>query len=165
MKLFSGECHKTSLMKSQNWFSQWLGAIRQQAISWTNVDPDLCCHMALLGNNSFSYYKLQFGAATELTHWGLVMPIRRQRSGSTLAQVMVWCLMAPRHYLNQCWLIISKAPVTHSLQPVGDLLATKISRGRREVAGWLQGNRRLVADRLQKVAGTIWSQGGFGCCK
>ena len=55
------------------------------------------------------------------------------------------------------------APVTHSLQPVGDLLATKISGGRREVAGWLQGGRRLVGDRLQKVAATIWSQGG--CCK
>ena len=59
----------------------------------------------------------------------------------------------------------SKAPVTHSLQPVGDLLATKISGGCREVAGWLQGGRRPVADRLQTVAGTIWSQGGFGCCK
>ena len=57
------------------------------------------------------------------------------------------------------------APVTHSLQPVGDLLATKISGGCREVAGWLQGGRRPVADRLQTVAGTIWSQGGFGCCK
>ena len=32
----------------------------------------------------------------------------RQRSGSTLAQVMAWCLMAPSHYLNRCWLIISK---------------------------------------------------------
>ena len=30
-----------------------------------------------------------------------------QRSGPTLAQVMAWCLMAPSHYLNQCWLIIS----------------------------------------------------------
>ena len=27
-------------------------------------------------------------------------------SGSTLAQVMAWCLMAPSHYLKQCWLII-----------------------------------------------------------
>ena len=34
--------------------------------------------------------------------------IWRQRSGSTLAQVMAFCLMAPSHYLNQCWLIISK---------------------------------------------------------
>ena len=29
-------------------------------------------------------------------------------SGSTLAQVMAWCLMAPSHYLNQWWVIISK---------------------------------------------------------
>ena len=31
-----------------------------------------------------------------------------QRSGSTLVQVMACCLTAPSHYLNQCWLIISK---------------------------------------------------------
>ena len=37
-----------------------------------------------------------------------------------------------------------KAPVTHSLQPVGDLLATKISGGRWEVAGWLQGRRSFA---------------------
>ena len=35
--------------------------------------------------------------------------IRRHRSGSTLAQVMACCLTAPNHYLNQWWLIISKA--------------------------------------------------------
>ena len=35
------------------------------------------------------------------------------RSRSTLAQVMAWCLMAPRHYLNQCWLII-KGVLWHS---------------------------------------------------
>ena len=29
-------------------------------------------------------------------------------SGSTLALVMACCLMAPSHYLNQCWLIISE---------------------------------------------------------
>ena len=30
-----------------------------------------------------------------------------QRSGSILAQVMAWCLTAPSHYSNQCWLITS----------------------------------------------------------
>ena len=30
---------------------QVIGAIRQQAITWANVDPDLCCHMASLGPN------------------------------------------------------------------------------------------------------------------
>ena len=34
--------------------------------------------------------------------------IWRQGSGSALAQVMACCLTAPSHYLNQCWLIISK---------------------------------------------------------
>ena len=32
--------------------------------------------------------------------------IWRQRSGSTLAQVIACCLTAPSHYPNQCWLII-----------------------------------------------------------
>ena len=32
--------------------------------------------------------------------------ICQQISGSTLAQVMACCLMAPSHNLNQCWLII-----------------------------------------------------------
>ena len=30
------------------------------------------------------------------------------KSGSTLAQVMACCQMAPSHYLNQCWLIITE---------------------------------------------------------
>ena len=34
--------------------------------------------------------------------------ICRQRSGSTLAQVMACCLTAPSHYLNRCWLIVSE---------------------------------------------------------
>ena len=32
--------------------------------------------------------------------------IWQHRSGSALAQVMVWCLLALSHYLNQYWLII-----------------------------------------------------------
>ena len=34
--------------------------------------------------------------------------IWRQESRSTLVQVMACCLTAPSHYLNQCWLIITK---------------------------------------------------------
>ena len=37
--------------------------------------------------------------------------------GSTLVQVLAWCLMAPSHYLNQCWLIIYEV-LWHS--PVGN---------------------------------------------
>ena len=39
---------------------------------------------------------------------GISYAIWRQIYGSTLAQVMACCLTAPSHYLNQCWLIISK---------------------------------------------------------
>ena len=42
------------------------------------------------------------------THWGIVTPYGRRRSGSPLAQVLACCLTAPSHFMNQCWLIISK---------------------------------------------------------
>ena len=47
------------------------------------------------------------------THWFInsLWPndaIWRHSSVSTLAQVLACCLMAPSHYLNQCWLIFSK---------------------------------------------------------
>ena len=50
----SDECHGTYLKISQNWFRQWLGAIRQQVITWANVDPDLRHHMASLGHNELT---------------------------------------------------------------------------------------------------------------
>ena len=53
------ECHSNLLMISQHWFRYWLGAVRPQAITWANIDPDLC-HIASLSPN-------------ELTHWGWVM--------------------------------------------------------------------------------------------
>ena len=30
------------------------------------------------------------------------------KCGTTLTQVMAWCLRVPSHYLNQCWLLISQ---------------------------------------------------------
>ena len=38
--------------------------------------------------------------------------IRWQRSGSTLDQVMVCCLMAPSHHPNQCWLPFMQCVIT-----------------------------------------------------
>ena len=34
--------------------------------------------------------------------------IRRHRSGSTVTQATACCLAVPRHFLNQCWFIISE---------------------------------------------------------
>ena len=52
LRLPSGECHKTSLTIIQHWFKEWLGAVRQQAIAWTNVDHVLLYHKATLSHNA-----------------------------------------------------------------------------------------------------------------
>ena len=43
--------------------------------------------------------------------------IWQHRTWSTLAQVTACCLTAPSHYLNQCWLIISKVQSHSSGNP------------------------------------------------
>ena len=58
--------------------------------------------------------------------------IWRQRSGSTLAQIMPCCLAAPRHYLNQYWLIISgvhwnSSEGNFTIDTLSNPLVTKIS--------------------------------------
>ena len=35
----------------------WMSLDRQQAITWANVDPDLCRHMASLGHNEVMKYR------------------------------------------------------------------------------------------------------------
>ena len=42
----------------------------------------------------------------------------RHKSGPKLAQVMACCLKAPSHYLNQCWLSISKVLCHSSEDPI-----------------------------------------------
>ena len=56
--LSSVECHGTIQMVSQHWFRQRLGAVRQQAITWANVDQDICRLMASLGHNNETYQKI-----------------------------------------------------------------------------------------------------------
>ena len=42
----------TALMISQPWFRLWLCAVRQQALTWANVDSDSSHHTALPGHNA-----------------------------------------------------------------------------------------------------------------
>ena len=43
------ESQRTSPMVNQHWSNQWLGFIRQPAVTWTSVDQDRPRHMASLG--------------------------------------------------------------------------------------------------------------------
>ena len=81
-----------------------------------NIDPiahpwgqDMGC---LLWVDTLIYVVLQTALTlswhSAVLNFGPSDAIWRQKSGSTLAQLMAWCLTAPSHYLNQCWLIISE---------------------------------------------------------
>ena len=60
VKLLSDECHWSLPVISKHWFREWVSAVRQQAITWANVDPDLCHHMVSLGHNEFLSWILLF---------------------------------------------------------------------------------------------------------
>ena len=74
--------------------------------------------MALICSCHFLEYS-NVSTRFRLTHCGLVTPCgdipSGQKSRSTLGQVMACCLMAPSHYLNQCWLIIGQV-LWHSVE-------------------------------------------------
>ena len=65
---------------SQHWYRLWLGSMRQQAITWANVDQDPCRHMASLDPNElmrdcsccFQIFDVHEYPENidELTYWG-----------------------------------------------------------------------------------------------
>ena len=118
MKLPSDEFHWTVLMISQHWFRLWLGAVRQQAITWAHVDPDFCHHMASLGQNELTHWPLRdvevilqmycSNSIYALMSWALILwnwflMSTTELHSSKLVQVMACCHQATSHYLSQCW--------------------------------------------------------------
>ena len=94
-KLQSDEHHWTLVMISQHWFRYWLGAVRQQAITWTNVDQDPCHHMASLGHNEL---KRQLHTLSSLVpHIKQTQNSTRHWNGIKLASIIliwhVWVLL------------------------------------------------------------------------
>ena len=43
------------MISIQHWFRLWLDAVKQQAITWANVDQDVCHHVASLEGNELTY--------------------------------------------------------------------------------------------------------------
>ena len=74
--------------------------------------PSLCWDM--MQNANFFYVSWDKLSLTRVNSSWPSDAISRHRSGSTVAQVMTCCLMAPSHYQNQCWLVIGhlQGPVT-----------------------------------------------------
>ena len=63
----SGEWHKTSLKISEHCFGELLGVARQGAITSTNVDPELCHHMASLDHNELRIIKNKITSNLEIS--------------------------------------------------------------------------------------------------
>ena len=80
----------------------WLGHRRQRASSDAFL-VHICSNQLSFKGNNFVLHGAHFNSL-----WPSDTTLWRHKSGSTLAQVMACCLTAPSHYLNQCWLIISK---------------------------------------------------------
>ena len=74
-----------------------IGRFRTIGRSQLSNPSDLSCFL--------QEFEIKCMFTSKLTHCGLSSGIIwRHRYGSTLAQVMSCCLLAPSHYLNQCWL-------------------------------------------------------------
>ena len=71
---------------------------------WIGSHVQLRLRMCSLVNYSIMYIFQLTWTINSLWPSGAIW---QHRSGSTLAQVMACCLMAPSYYLNQCWLIIN----------------------------------------------------------
>ena len=50
--LLFGECHRLS----QYYFTDWFSAVRQQACTCANFNPDLCRHKSSLGHNGLAHW-------------------------------------------------------------------------------------------------------------
>ena len=74
----------------------------------TNFPTHLWCRYHILPRQRYEPDFNSLGPSDAIWHW---------RSWSTLVQVMACCLMAPSHYLNQCWLIISNI-LWHSFEDI-----------------------------------------------
>ena len=97
----SKENHRISLMISQHWFREWLDAIRQQAMTWTNIDQDLRSHMRLqwvktqMSEFYYPHFEIRPG-------WGHLS--YREGLGWDGLAALIWCVVIhitrldPREY-------------------------------------------------------------------
>ena len=91
----------------------------QDAYPWHECEYYLFMNTATCSRGQWNKYAATSRCVNSLCPGDAIW---RQRSGSTLAQVMACCLTAPSHYLNQCWLIINEvqrhSPVRNFMRDV-----------------------------------------------
>ena len=106
---------------------RWPGDTRSQSISGHRVDVFLAEYSSVSTRRAesvcpplsfYDYQTIQHQAILKLLKFKInsLWPsdaIWRHRSGSAWSPVMACCLMAPSHYLNQCWLVSEESCGMH----------------------------------------------------
>ena len=95
-----------------------------------------------------------------LTHCGLVRPYGHS-TGSTLSQVMIWCLMTPSHYLNHHWLIPCGV-LWHSHEEIFHRKCTRYLY-LIWVYEWLIQDCRHIFHGWMNISGLFWPRGLSKC--
>ena len=78
------------------------------------LNEDLIYPCRNLSFNVYLLVKRKLSICLWVNSLWLSVAVWRHRPWSALAQVMAWCLIAPSHYLKQCWLTIATVPATRS---------------------------------------------------
>ena len=142
--------------------------------SWTRWRRRCCWHRDMTATASWSYCRhwlhshLLVGisechrnrnmAETILVNSSpLSAAYMHQWTGSTLVQVMARCLTAPSHYLNRCWLIVSKVLWHLSEGVMLRISADTISKSRSKIASLksyldLPGDIELTWDLVKYIS-------------
>ena len=110
----------------------WLnGAHFTWTHSWAQQSPTNCKTTQINGNivcngqHSFRTFQVLTGNKCDHTNalnkfrFNLLLPsdaMGCHRSLSALVQEMAWCLRAPSHYLNQCWLLVNGTLMNQLIQ-------------------------------------------------
>ena len=114
--------NKSALVQIMAWY-------RQAALRWspqdliddwlTMVQGFACCLMVPIHSLNQCWSNVKMVYSIPRRQWVNSLwdsnAMCQQKFGSTLVQMMVCCLVAPSHYLNQCWLIINLPGNTHGI--------------------------------------------------
>ena len=106
-----------------HWWSVNIGAVRQQAITWANVDSDLCCHMVSLGHNELNCNHHTCKAASTVISW--LWDWSSQKDSTC----MVWYPMkkAMIHRMSSDYSVVLRPDLLHcSLRTVKKILLVKL---------------------------------------
>ena len=97
----NGVCKMSAAMSMCQWVERFHGILWPSM--WIMQSWSILWFPYMTTDQKHSYIMI----LNSLTHCSLVMPYGVRELGQhwTLILVMAWCLMAPIHYLQQCWLI------------------------------------------------------------